>query len=447
MISFMILFNEEGVNMFIKSLTVGGFKNLSTTKINFGKLIVLASPNNFGKSNLIEAIDFGFAFIEANSKQRKSMMSWISGIPLTPELSSEKFTFEIEIDVPELKEHRYINYGFSFSWFRDDTTGQQITDEWLKVRKNESTRYTSLFKRNEGNYRKSSQSQARSKINLSDSQLMIDILSATDEIEITDIIKAIQNVHYRTCAVTDVSGNFATQPVKFLDESENTGFNNNNVPEELFVLKENYPEKFELFKDALFTLFPEFSDVWIKKFEIKISVNHQDKLNDPIPDVPFKVREDAYALFIKSDHLNQPVSVLHMSAGTQRIIWLLANIFGSNYKGISLLGIEELETSIHPKLLKNFIEIIFEAQEDTNIILSSHSPFLIKYLKTEQIYLGVPNKGVATFRRIAKNNEKKLILAARNLGISVSEYLFELMSSSGGSVDILNQFLENHNNE
>lgn len=49
--------------MKLKSITVGGFKNIARTKLLLDRVIAVVSPNNYGKSNLLEAIDFGTDFI------------------------------------------------------------------------------------------------------------------------------------------------------------------------------------------------------------------------------------------------------------------------------------------------------------------------------------------------------------------------------------------------
>ena len=49
--------------MKIKSISVGGFKNLKRSTIQLNNITAIISPNNYGKSNLLEAIDFGVDFL------------------------------------------------------------------------------------------------------------------------------------------------------------------------------------------------------------------------------------------------------------------------------------------------------------------------------------------------------------------------------------------------
>ena len=111
--------------------------------------------------------------------------------------------------------------------------------------------------------------------------------------------------------------------------------------------------------------------------------------------------------------------------------------------GAGIIGIEEIETSIHPRMIKQLLEILTEAVEDTPLLISSHSPYLVQYLKPEKIYIGVPNKqGVAKFKKIQKNKLKTIVNNARDLELSVGEYLFELLSGDSDAYTTLESFLE-----
>ena len=64
-------------------------------------------------------------------------------------------------------------------------------------------------------------------------------------------------------------------------------------------------------------------------------------------------------------------------------------------------------------------------------------------MKPEKIYIGLPNKdGVAEFRRISKGKVKLLLSKAREMEISVGEYIFEMLSGDLDDYQILESFLE-----
>ena len=232
-------------------------------------------------------------------------------------------------------------------------------------------------------------------------------------------------------------------------------FDDEDVPRALYHLKRLKPEHYDLFEEAVYNLFPEIEAISIQSFELKKEDSHLEHyelvngnkvlLDDNSADnqIPFKIRDEIYRLLVTSQYLNQPINMSMMSTGTKRIFWLLANVFIATAKRISCIGVEELETSIHPKLLKALLEILDEILEDNSLIISSHSPYLIQYIKPERIYVGVPNnKGNAVFKRIKSSSIRGLISASRDNGMSVGEYLFELMASDQDNAEILSLYLE-----
>jgi AAA15 family ATPase/GTPase len=443
----------------LKSITIGGYKNLKKTRIQLDNITAIVSTNNYGKSNLLEAIDFGIEFLTDNPKNRKSMMKWTKGIPINKEIANDEFIFEVELFEPSLEaEYCYVKYGYKFIWYRDDNSGQKISDEWLETRSSESVRYTSYLKRTENKYRRGKSTSAYRNINLDDYQLAIDILSSIDDIELNPVIKVIQKIHYQICSSLDLGNRFQATPIEYVDDNEDGSihFDDEDVPKALYMLQKQFPEKYDLFCETVYSLFPEFTNISIQAYELKKNdVNVElaiatAKNGEIIPEaplsdikIPFKIKDEIYRLLITSTCLNQPLNMSMMSTGTKRIFWLLANVFVASCNEMSLIGVEELETSIHPKLLKSLLEVLDESLDNTSLIISSHSPYLIQYIKPERIYIGVPNNcGTAAFRRINSSRVKSLAVAARDYGLSVGEYIFELMSGNRDSSNILMSYLE-----
>lgn len=436
--------------MKIKSITVGGFKNLKKTRVSLDGITAIISINNYGKSNLLEAIDFGCDFIFQNPRERKTMMRWSRAIPINKKLADNQFFFEIEFENEEDLEYRFVRYGYSFEWFRDDRTGQRITDEWIDARPNESVRYASFLKRDKGQYRRGKDTQAFRKINLTTEQLSIDVLSALEDIEISSVISSIKSFDYHICSSLDLRDRFTSVPIEYVGQSEDDGisFDDKDVPRALYQLMQSFPEKYNLFLEAVYSLFPEFTDVKVLPYEVRNEIKEltlfTDENSPDKPDnIPFRIRDELYKVIITHRYLNQPIDMAMMSTGTKRVFWLLANVFIASSKNISLIGIEELETSIHPRLLKKLLEILDEAIENTTILISSHSPYLVQYFKPNKIYVGIPsNDGTALFKKVDFKRAKALLLSARDMEMTVGEYLFELLSGDQDSAETLSFYLE-----
>lgn len=438
--------------MIIKRITVGNYKNIALTTLDLTKMIALVSPNNYGKSNLLEAIRFGFDFISCSPKARQTRMHWTRGIPLSPSLAGNEYTFSVEFDDPTLEEYRFIRYGFKFLWYSDNSTGAQIVDETLEIRASESVKYTSFLKRSEGKYRPSKASLAWRKLVLSSDSLAIDAIAMLEDVDISGVIKSIKTIGYQLCDSLELDDSFSPNPIEF-DFGENVVIGNEDIPRTLATLRKKREDLYDLFFETIYDLFPEF-----RKIDLQVlSVKEDNTLNRPTymvttsedgkdelrKKIPYRIRDELYRLVIESHHLNQPISMEHMSTGTKRIFWLVANAIVSEFKQITLLGVDEIETSIHPRMIKNLLEAMVEILGNTAMIVTSHSPYLIQYLKPDSIYVGIPNdEGIASFRRINPRKMKHLIATTRKLETSIGEYLFDLMSGDSDSSKILSAYLE-----
>lgn len=433
--------------MKIKSITIGGFKNLTQAKIEVERITALVSPNNYGKSNFLQGIDFALSFMSAGEKSRIKMTTWQKGIPLNPASAYDPFFFEVELHDPSLGEYQFVRYGFSFTWLRDDASGQRIVDEWLDMRGNESVKYTSYLKRNEARYRKAKNTNAFRSIMLGEFQLAIDILSSIEDVAYTPVLKHIKQLSFKTCSSLDMDRQYQSVPFEGCGMSHSLSYLN-ETPRLLSTLKETNPERYELFKESITTLFPEISNVEVVKATFDpdhskmFSYDDREMGASSVSEKPpFTWKNEIYTIFVTNRYMNQPMDITMLSAGTKRLFWIMAILFSSN-ADTHVIGIEELETSIHPRLLKQTLEILNENLGEIVLLITSHSPYLVQYLKLERIYIGVPDEtGLASFESIAKSRAKSLINTSRALGLSVGEYLFDLMSGDSKSTYILKKYI------
>ena len=436
--------------MKLLSLTVGGFRNVAETTIELGGITAFVSPNNYGKSNLLKAIEFATIFINESPRTRSVMMGYVGGIPLVPELAKEDFRFQVEFEDPDLGEYRFVRYGFSFSWRRDDGTGQVITDETIEINPQRGGRWTNYLRRDKGKYKKSHDTRSFRTIQLDGNQLAIDVLTAIEDIDINPAIKMIKEIGFMLCASIDASSRFRPTPLEIKDDAEGekmVAFDDEDLPRAMYRLKVNHKERYDDLLSALFTLFPEFEDISVNPYELKRE--EHDALEktlqtpDGEEDVPFRIRDELYRMTVRSSNLNQPVNITMMSMGTQRIVWLLTNVIIAEAYDAQCIGIEEVETSIHPKMLGELLELLDENIGETSLLITSHSPFLIQYLKPQQIYIGEPSdNGIARFKRIREDEVEKINSYAHDRGLGFGEYLFELMSSDSDGSAMLASVLE-----
>ena len=440
--------------MNIISITVGNFKNLAETTIELNKITALISINNYGKTNLLEAIDFAFNFISASTKERNNMMRWVKAIPLIKKIAKKPFKFVVELENPTLNEYRFIRYSYTFSWLQDGGEGARIIDETIEARPNTSVKYTSYLKRNENKFR-SGKSTGFRKLVFSDDKLALDYISAmdADEVELVPVVNSIINLKYRMCGDLDLGSSFQQPfPIEFDFGSHPTlAFDDDDIPRALSVLKKEDPSSYQLFVETALDLFPEFESIDLQQYVLQADTREQltavleaSTANRKDQEkVPYHLRNEFHRIMIQTKHMNQPISMEYMSAGTKRIFWLIVNALVSEKAHFNLLGIDEVETSIHPRLIKGILESTSEILEDASILITSHSPYLIQYLKANRIYVGIPtNDGVATFRKIKSKKMNQIHLTAQSREMTIGEYLFTLISGGSDSIELLETYLE-----
>lgn len=437
--------------MKITNITIKGFKNIKNITIKLQSILSFVSVNNYGKSNLLNAIDFGFDFITRSDKIRSRMMSYLGGIPLNPYTENDNFYFQIE-GKSDNKNFPDFKYGYEFIWNKDDNSGNKIINEWLDIKEFGSSHYKKMFDRKNNQFKKDLESKYKNKINLNNSQLFLDILPSRDDIKYLDLVTDLKNTKYNYCSLLDATPNFEPIPFQFLDEDNIVPYNDSDIPRALYFLNENNPSKYNEFKNSIFRLFPDFEDMSFNKKDIqakmtkKILYDSGDTNNNTSEiSPPTLIKDQVYQIFIKTKYLNQPISMSYMSAGTKRIFWIILNILLSNDANVSMLAIEELETSIHPSLLQRLLEEISLFSQNTCILISSHSPNILQYLTPEQIYIGLPNaKGLAEFLKIKASKYSKIKNIATNLGMSYGEYIFNYISQCEEEhYDVIKTFLEN----
>ena len=448
--------------MQVNKITIGGYKNIERTTLEMQSVIALISPNNYGKSNLLDGIHFGIDFLSASSKVRKRRMRYGKGVPKCKKNKNADFYFEIEVEEPNNTNYRYIKYGYSFIWGINKDIDSMIVDEWLYTRKDTSSKYLSLLKRQTGEYRKSRDTKAFRKLVLDDAQLSIDILSAIDDIEIYDVIETIKSINFKSCSALELSDEYIPRAIDSRDSNEEFDFGYYDIPRILYELRQNYPSKYKRFQEMLFKLFPEFNEIVLQSYtfednhiNIRVVINDEDgeheyvtkdkelEVSEPNGKKEIiKYSEERYKLLINTEYLSEAVEISQMSEGTKRIIWLLTNLLVAEFQETSIVGIEELETSTHPRLLKSLLEFCMENNGDSTLLLTSHSPLLIQYMKLSQIYIALPNKdGIADFKNVLGKNEKQLNKSAKDNGLSTGEYLFELMCGDRDSRIVLQDYI------
>ncbi|SJZ62272.1 AAA family ATPase [Sediminibacterium ginsengisoli] len=434
--------------MELKKIKLSGFANIESIDIELGKLNALVALNNYGKSNVLDAIEFGIDFIIQPLPVKSRMMAYRPVIPINSHIDKLPFSFEVGINSNFQNEEHSIVYGFSFEWIKNDKgKGQKIKEEYLKVKSNKvDSKYKTILNRNlEKTLYLSSQTGRCDKIlKVQKNELAINKLLNFDDLFYWDVIKAINTLSIaQVDTLQNPDGIFGSIVIKgkeddivkndysvSLGETSNAGFF-------IYSLMKRNPSTYELFKDSVKTLLPSIEDFEPIEIDLKSSVTFKNEK----PKIPLDFPEKLYDIRVKETNTNQQTSIGRLSSGSQKLFYVLALTIAAEHNKTPLITFEELENSIHPGLLQKLLIIIDGLTDKTKVLLSSHSPYLVQYLDINKIKIGLPNsKGLAVFKEIKKTKFTKVITIAEEEGISVGDVIFDKMiESASGESDLLNE--------
>lgn len=418
---------HEVKHMEISRIRIGGFRNISEMNVSFDEITALVGLNGYGKSNVIDAIDFGFDFIQYSNTRKESLMMAKNCIPLLTANVGKDYLFEIESKVSDGATTYYVLYSFSFSW-KTAHAEAGIKSELLKIKKEgKNQKYNTYISRSSDSayYRTSETGRCDRKIKIESNALIINKLLALDDLYYLPIVEQINANHFYIERHLDASSSFDPDPfvIKGFKELELQGIQ--SIPRAIYYLKKDYPQKYELLVNAFKLLFPNVIDLKVR--EIKLNQSAKVEVSD---DAPFVFTDSIYLISITDKRLHQPIRFEQLSNGTKRVFLTLTVAIIADIKNLSMIAIEEPENSIHPRLFQSYIDIITQLVDGCKIIFTSHSPYIIQYLNPQSIYVGISNEtGEVNFKKIAATKVHSLLTDAAKYDSSVGDYIFTLISS------------------
>lgn len=416
--------------MKIQAVLIDGFKNLSNVRIKLDAITALVALNNFGKSNVLDAIDFGLTFIKSTLEDKEEMMSNSNLIPINRYMFGRNYRFEMEV-LTELNGTEYrVIYGYEFAWRRDEDSEPYLVSEHLKLRPEAGgQKYTQLINRTgqKALYKSSETGRCSSKINVEPAELVVNKLRAYDEIFYAAIIKKLNSMKFYMENNLDVKEFYQPDPI-IRKGLEDMAVNVKNLPRVIYQMSQENPDKFTLLKEVYRELFPDVEDILVRQYKIDTT-----GMEDLPKEVPFIITNTMYALFVRDKNLMNPINFEMMSDGAKRVFMILTRIILANVANVSLIAIEEPENSVHPGLFQAYIQIISQLLDDCKIIITSHSPYIISYLEPSWIHVGVSQRhGVAEFFTFKKSGQRLQQDAAR-FKMSTGDYLFSMLADEENS--------------
>jgi predicted ATPase len=135
-----------------------------------------------------------------------------------------------------------------------------------------------------------------------------------------------------------------------------------NLPNVMQYLKEQYPDRLETILGQLSARVPRLE-------RVNAEIMPDGRLLLQLKDAPFR----------------EPVMARFASDGTLKMLAYLTLL--GDPTPPPLLGIEEPENYLHPRLLRGLAEECIHASAATQLMVTTHSPFFVNGLKPEQLWV------------------------------------------------------------
>lgn len=424
--------------MKMQSIAIDGFKNLSDVTIKFDKITALVALNNFGKSNVLKGIDYALKFIKASGIDKLRMMRNRHCLPVNKNMFANNFKYEMQLSTRIKKQAYFVKYGFEFAWQTTEEEKGKIVREYLQIKPSvKNRRFVYMIKRDENGafYRSAETGRCDNRVHVDEAELVVNRLLMLDKFYLIDIIEKINSMKIYMEDNYDVKSFY--EPLPFRHKGNYDDFNDDNLPRIIYSLQEKSPDKFELLQYVFKQLFPNIDDIKVKK----IMVQGEDEKHLP-DEFPYVFSDAIYELFVMDVNIGKYMNFNILSDGAKRVFMILTKMICAERENVALIAIEEPENSIHPKLFQEYIGIIDQLLENCKVIITSHSPYIISCLSSSWIHIGVgKSPGIASFYSLSKTGQKNLLDEAYQMGESIGDYLFSLLSDEDGRESVV-EYLE-----
>lgn len=339
----------------IESLCVKNYRALHTLELDkLTPLTVLLGPNGSGKSTVFDVFSFlseCFRFGLRHAWDRRGR-----GKELKTRGGNEPLVFELKYR--ECSGQPVITYHLAID---EGVKGPEVVEEWLQWRRGSHGRPLRFLEFRRGEGRAISGELPDAVEQRKDTKLRsADLLAVSALGQLAE--------HPRVAALRDFISDWyisylsieQTRQQPEAGPQERLSRGGENLPNVIQYLKEQHPKRLEQVFAALRQRIPRLERVEA----------------EPMPD-------GRLLLQIKDAPFAQPILSKYASDGTLKMLAYLTLLYDPEPP--RFIGIEEPENFLHPRLLPELAEECRATAERAQLLITSHSPFLLNAMRAEEV--------------------------------------------------------------
>ena len=361
----------------ITEVEVKNFRSLRDTKLSLGRLVVLIGPNGSGKSNLLDAIRVMHSFqierqeIGSVLGQRGGYREVVWGGETAADITVSVNWREDSAPMTSLQT-AVVEFGLGES--ADDVI---IREEFL-------TSDGQSFRRTSG----SAFSLEENGVSLASGNVNQERSAAPDAERRLSSPNVLQSMREWAFYRFDPVAMRQPQPVRKEYKINQSGQNLSTVIHTLF-------------SDGAPAL-GEIVDV------LKACVPAVEKLSSPITD------EGRTYVALKEKWVPMPVGSWGLSDGTLLALALATALMTP--RPPTLIALEAPDTELHPHVMETLAEMLTVASEKTQVIITTHSPYLLDFLPLEAFVVVEKRKGETEFGPLKNRRDAQRVVKELGVG-------------------------------
>ena len=339
----------------IESIKVENYRALKKIELkDLTPLTVLLGPNGSGKSTIFDVLSFLSECFQFNLRQAWDRRGRAKELKTRGQTGPIVF----ELKYREQPGTPVITYRLAID---EGAKGPEVVEEWLQWRRGQKGKPFRFLEFSRGKGRAVSgetpdEDNQREEVNLRSPDLIaVNTLGQlSDHPRIAALREFITDWYVSYLSIDQTRHQPEAGPQERLSKS---GENLANV---IQYLKEQHPERLEQIFKVLRQRIPRLE-------QVEASPMPDGRLLLQIKDAPFE----------------QPVLSRYASDGTMKMLAYLAVLYDPEPP--RFIGIEEPENFLHPRLLPELAEECRNAAANSQLFITSHSPFLLNSMRSEEV--------------------------------------------------------------